>query len=50
MSNTPKVHKSIIRNVNFGENVSIIEPVNIYECEIGNNHCKVRWCSGSNIV
>jgi len=37
MSNTPKVHKSIIRNVNFGENVSIIEPVNIYECEIGNN-------------
>jgi acetyltransferase-like isoleucine patch superfamily enzyme len=24
-----------IKNVSFGENVKVIEPVNIYECEIG---------------
>ncbi len=26
-----------IRNVNFGENVTVIEPVNIYGCKIGSN-------------
>jgi len=32
------VIKSIaIRKVNFGENVTIIEPVNLYECNIGDN-------------
>ena len=30
--------KSIgIRNVNFGENVTVVEPVNLYECQIGDN-------------
>ena len=30
--------KSIsIKNVNFGSNVTIIEPVNLYDCIIGNN-------------
>jgi len=29
--------KSQIRKVKFGKNVTIIEPVNLYECEIGNN-------------
>lgn len=26
-----------VKNVNFGDNVTIIEPVNIYGCSIGNN-------------
>jgi len=26
-----------IKNVKFGLNVKVIEPVNLYECEIGNN-------------
>jgi acetyltransferase-like isoleucine patch superfamily enzyme len=26
-----------IKNVKFGSNVKVIEPVNLYECEIGNN-------------
>jgi acetyltransferase-like isoleucine patch superfamily enzyme len=30
--------KSIgIRNVIFGENVTVVEPVNLYECQIGDN-------------
>jgi len=30
--------KSIgIRNVNFGDNVTVVEPVNLYECRIGDN-------------
>jgi len=33
------VLKSVnIRNVSFGENVTVIQPVNLYECSIG-NHC-----------
>jgi len=32
------ITKSIgIRNVDFGENVTIVEPVNIYNCTIGDN-------------
>lgn len=31
------VYKSSIRDVEFGENVKIVEPSNIYECTIGNN-------------
>jgi acetyltransferase-like isoleucine patch superfamily enzyme len=26
-----------IKNVTFGENVSIVEPANLYGCTIGNN-------------
>ena len=35
MAIKPILVKSQIRNVKFGLNVKIIEPVNIYECEIG---------------
>lgn len=33
----PKLFKSGIREVTFGENVTIIEPVNLYECFIGDD-------------
>ena len=29
--------KSNIKNVKFGKNVTIVEPVNLYECEISDN-------------
>jgi len=32
---TPRLLKSGIVNVTFGENVKVVEPVNIYGCEIG---------------
>jgi UDP-3-O-[3-hydroxymyristoyl] glucosamine N-acyltransferase len=34
---TPIIKHSGIRDVQFGENVTIVEPVNIYECKIGDN-------------
>lgn len=33
----PVIKKSKIRDVQFGENVTIVEPVNLYGCRIGNN-------------
>lgn len=30
-----KIYKSSIRNVSFGKDVTVVEPVNLYECEIG---------------
>ncbi len=33
----PTIYKCRIRNVDFGENVKIVEPVNIYEAKIGSN-------------
>ncbi|HOZ87009.1 MAG TPA: acyltransferase [Bacteroidia bacterium] len=36
MNNQPIVFKAAIKNVSFGENVKIVEPVNIYGCSIGN--------------
>ena len=33
----PIIYKCQIRNVSFGINVKIVEPVNIYEAQIGNN-------------
>jgi len=33
----PIILKCQIRNVKFGENVKVVEPVNIYDAEIGNN-------------
>lgn len=33
----PTIYKSSIRDVSFGENVKVVEPVNMYECSIGNN-------------
>lgn len=37
MQNNPVVFKSAIREVNFGTNVKVIEPCNIYGCNIGND-------------
>lgn len=36
MENTPVIFKSGIKNVSFGTDVKIVEPVNIYGCTIGN--------------
>jgi len=35
--NEIKVNQSGIKNVQFGKNCTIVEPVNIYGCSIGNN-------------
>ena len=35
MSHAPKLRPSGIVNVEFGENVTVIEPVNLYGCTIG---------------
>lgn len=35
--NTPKIAQSSIRDVDFGKNVTIVEPVNLYECKIGDD-------------
>ena len=32
-----KVHEAGIKDVKFGENVSIVKPVNLYGCELGDN-------------
>ena len=32
-----KLYQSSIREVAFGENVTVVEPVNVYECEIGDD-------------
>lgn len=37
MNNQPTIYQSQIRNVKFGRNVKLVEPVNIYECEISDN-------------
>jgi acetyltransferase-like isoleucine patch superfamily enzyme len=34
---SPKLIQSKIVNVQFGENVKVVEPVNIYGCKIGDN-------------
>jgi len=33
----PRIFQSQIRDVQFGENVTVVEPVNIYECTIGDS-------------
>ena len=35
--NKPIIYISQIRDVKFGKNVKVVEPLNIYECEIGDN-------------
>ena len=35
--NQPQEFSSGIKNVKFGENVKLVTPVNLYDCEIGNN-------------
>ena len=34
---SPIIKHSEIRDVQFGENVIVVEPVNLYECKIGDN-------------
>ena len=34
---TPIIRHSEIREVQFGENVTVVGPVNLYECKIGDN-------------
>ncbi len=33
--NKPTIYRSQIRDVHFGANVKVVEPVNLYECTIG---------------
>ena len=33
----PKIVENTIRDVKFGKNVTVYQPVNLYECEIGDN-------------
>ncbi len=35
--NQPKIYESQIRDVDFGVHVTVIKPVNLYECQIGDN-------------
>jgi acetyltransferase-like isoleucine patch superfamily enzyme len=37
MANKPILKKCEIRDVKFGNNVTVVEPSNLYECEIGDN-------------
>ncbi len=37
MSASPKIIKAGIKDVSFGNNVTIIEPINLYGCKIGDN-------------
>ncbi|MGE5844740.1 MAG: DapH/DapD/GlmU-related protein, partial [Syntrophaceae bacterium] len=37
MSGPAKVYKCQIRDVVFGANVTVVEPVNLYECTIGDD-------------
>jgi acetyltransferase-like isoleucine patch superfamily enzyme len=34
---TPNIKYSGIKNVEFGKNVTVVEPVNLYGCKIGDN-------------
>ena len=33
----PIIKKNQIRDVNFGKDCKVVEPVNLYECNLGNN-------------
>ena len=37
MNNKPMIYTSQIKDVKFGKNVKVVEPLNIYGCEIGDN-------------
>ena len=37
MMNNPKLYESKIINVDFGKDVEIVQPVNIYGCSVGEN-------------
>jgi len=33
----PEIKHNLIRDVQFGENVTVVQPVNLYECRIGDD-------------
>jgi len=35
--NKPTIYQAQIRDVNFGSNVKVVEPVNLYDCTIGDD-------------
>jgi acetyltransferase-like isoleucine patch superfamily enzyme len=35
--NKPTIYQARIRNIQFGSNVKVVEPVNLYECTIGDD-------------
>ena len=35
--NNPRIYESQIRDVQFGQNVTVVKPVNMYECRIGDD-------------
>lgn len=35
--NQPKIYTASIRDVTFGKDVTVVEPVNLYECRIGDS-------------
>lgn len=37
MNNKPIIYQSKIKEVEFGDNVKLVEPLNIYGCKIGDN-------------
>ncbi|MBS2039056.1 N-acetyltransferase [bacterium] len=39
-----KKYQATIREVTFGENVTVVEPVNLYECSIGDNSFVGPFC------
>ena len=34
---SPKILRSRIKNVRFGENVTVVEPSNLYDCDVADN-------------
>ena len=42
--NNPILYRSQIKDVQFGENVKVVEPVNIYGCNIGSNSFIGPFC------
>ncbi|MFN8606484.1 MAG: acyltransferase [Vulcanimicrobiota bacterium] len=39
-----KKYQATIRDVRFGDNVTVVEPVNLYECSIGSNSFVGPFC------
>jgi acetyltransferase-like isoleucine patch superfamily enzyme len=37
MPNRPNIHTAQIKHVSFGKNVTVVEPVNLYGCSIGDD-------------
>jgi len=37
VKNKVKIYQSKIKNVNFGKNVTLVKPLNIYDCKIGDD-------------